>query len=656
MRMLWRSTMTLALLGSSALHAAEPNPSMGPTPAWVVPTAVPAPDPDKKSQPLQMLLVSSQEKLSRRGVENYVEYDAIAQNLVGLQALGTVTFPWNAERTDLTFHRIDIIRDGKAIGLLKPDQWLVLRRENNLEKAMLDGVRTVVFPVRGLRVGDTLRVAATYHTKDRMIVHKAEEILAVGKILSAGKIERRFLVPDGVDAQWNIPDQFPKPKITRIGSDTEHVFVQTKVDESKMPTNAPPRFKSPLLQVTSYANWNEVAQELLPPFDKSRRPAANSLIFEVADRIAAATKDPGERMMMALRVAQDQVRYVALLLGEGAYVPEMVDETWDRRFGDCKGKTVLLLALLDRLGIRAEPLLVSAGRDDSLDLKYPSLALFDHVITRAFIGGKTYYLDSTDYGQRILSDVAGTSFKHGLPLRASATLEKLSPIILALPTREATIVWDRTAGADTDVPYKATFTLRGAAAAEYRAKLAGSLDADEFDKSIKTIMPGIDNSELTITDRRPENPDGSFVYEFAGKGTMDWSPLSGEKASRFNFSHTTVHWDPDFKRADGPGKELPVALVDTPYWERTSETVILPNRGQGFKLDAAPLDKAIAGSTMKRVVTLAGDRATMVSDFRQDQAEITAVEARDSKDKLEALNSDWASIVGPKEKKKRAAN
>ena len=51
---------------------------------------------------------------------------------------------------------------------------------------------------------------------------------------------------------------------------------------------------------------------------------------------------------------------------------------------------------------------------------------------------------------------------------------------------------------------------------------------------------------------------------------MNWDPATGEKASRSNFSHTTVHWDPDFKRDDGPGKEYPVALVDTPYWERTT--------------------------------------------------------------------------------------
>ena len=95
---------------------------MGPPPAWVVPTTVPAPDPAKKNAPLQMLLVSSQQKLTPRGLDNYVEYAAVPQNLAGLQALGNITMPWNAERTDFEFHKVDIIRGGTTISLLKPAQ------------------------------------------------------------------------------------------------------------------------------------------------------------------------------------------------------------------------------------------------------------------------------------------------------------------------------------------------------------------------------------------------------------------------------------------------------------------------------------------------------------------------------------------------------
>ena len=48
---------------------------------------------------------------------------------------------------------------------------------------------------------------------------------------------------------------------------------------------------------------------------------------------------------------QDKVRYVFLGMNTGGYVPADADVTWARRFGDCKGKTTLLLAVLHELGI-----------------------------------------------------------------------------------------------------------------------------------------------------------------------------------------------------------------------------------------------------------------------------------------------------------------
>src|SRR3546814_6282045 len=76
--------------------------------------------------------------------------------------------------------------------------------------------------------------------------------------------------------------------------------------------------------------------------------------------------------------------------------PATAEETWQRRYGDCKGKTALLLALLARLGIEAEAVLANnSGGDDGLDERLPNPGMFDHVLVRARIDGKTYWLDGT---------------------------------------------------------------------------------------------------------------------------------------------------------------------------------------------------------------------------------------------------------------------
>lgn len=642
-----------AMAAAAPSWAADPVPNIAPAPTWVVAAEPPAPDPEQADAPLQFLLLASQSKIRPDGVDQYVRYTAIAQNTVGLQALGQIVVPWNVERTDLTLHQILIRRGASAISILSPDEITVLRRESNLEKAMLDGIRTVILPARGLQAGDLIDVSFSYRTKPRNLGSAPDDIQQVVFPLPLARTVRRFIVPDGVEVRWNVTDSIPPAETERRDGLTEYRFVQTALAPPSLPAFAPQRFAVPIIQVSSYSRWSDVAAQLAPLFDRARRLPEASPVLAQADEIAAAAPDAEKRMMAALRLAQDQVRYVALLLGEGDFTPASAEETWERRFGDCKGKTALLLALLDRLGIEAEPVLVSVQYNDRIGELLPSLVAFDHVVVRAQVGGRSYYLDATDYGQRSLDEVAGSPFQHGLPLRAGAVLEELPLIVPSAPHREAELVWNGSKGFDDAVPFEATLVLRGTEAAAMRAKLAAATDADEFDTGLKQLVPGIANDDLEIVDKAPEAADGSFTVRFTGEAEMDWSPSEGERKTRYAFTHRTLHWDVNFDRAEGAGKDLPVFLGDRPWWERTTETVILPNGGRGYSIEGEAVDEAFAGSSASRSLRKENDRITMVASFRHHDREISAADARAAEPLIQELNEDYAYIVGPPEQKSK---
>ncbi len=141
-------------------------------------------------------------------------------------------------------------------------------------------------------------------------------------------------------------------------------------------------------------------------------PASSPLNAEVA-RIKALSPDPKVRAEAALTLVQDQIRYLALAMNVGGLVPATADETWSRRFGDCKGKTVLLLTLLHALGIEAQPSLVNVQLGDGLDARLPTIEMFNHVIVRATIGGKVYWLDGARRGDRRLEDIATPPYSSG---------------------------------------------------------------------------------------------------------------------------------------------------------------------------------------------------------------------------------------------------
>ena len=136
----------------------------------------------------------------------------------------------------------------------------------------------------------------------------------------------------------------------------------------------------------------------------------------------------------------------------------------------------MLLALLDRLGITAEPLLTSSEMSSLLGGRLPSLYAFDHVVVRARISDRYYVLDPTNYGQRTLEELSNPAFEWGLPTTTGSQLWQIPRALPSRPLKESEIVWDASKGFDQQVPFTATLTYRGRTASLVRALQAAAPD------------------------------------------------------------------------------------------------------------------------------------------------------------------------------------
>jgi transglutaminase-like putative cysteine protease len=90
-------------------------------------------------------------------------------------------------------------------------------------------------------------------------------------------------------------------------------------------------------------------------------------------------------------VAQD-FRYVSLSLGIGGYVPRLPAQVLEARYGDCKDKATLFIALARRMGLSAYPVLLSSS--GTADSALPTVQQFDHMIA-AVDRPNRLYLDLT---------------------------------------------------------------------------------------------------------------------------------------------------------------------------------------------------------------------------------------------------------------------
>ena len=90
------------------------------------------------------------------------------------------------------------------------------------------------------------------------------------------------------------------------------------------------------------------------------------------------------------------IRYVGIELGQSAYQPTPATEVFQMQYGDCKDKTTLLISMLDLVGIKAYPVLVSVAPHERVDTTLPLLSQFNHMITAIPTGINTYiWLDPT---------------------------------------------------------------------------------------------------------------------------------------------------------------------------------------------------------------------------------------------------------------------
>ena len=135
---------------------------------------------------------------------------------------------------------------------------------------------------------------------------------------------------------------------------------------------------APYVHVSTFASWQEVgtwyANLVRPQF------ALDATLKQAADHVLAGKKSDVDKITAIHEFVLHQTHYVALEFGIYSYKPYPVTQTYARRFGDCKDKASLIVALLRYAGIDAEMALVRTRRLGRMSDDATSVALFNHAI------------------------------------------------------------------------------------------------------------------------------------------------------------------------------------------------------------------------------------------------------------------------------------
>jgi len=647
--------LTIALLCGAAL-AIAPGIAVagdqvltGAAPAWVVEAKLETID--VKAAPAQ-LIADFQHRLVNGVVHSYYDEAVRIDNSQSLMEQNTVSIGWLPDKGDLTVHRLELYRDGEAIDLLSSEtEFDVLRREQGLEARLLDGALTATLAIPGMRVGDVLRTTYTVSVDDQALGDEVQVLQYLGsKPWRVGMGRAIVSWPDGEQIFWRAEEHAALAEPT-LRDGFRYLAVDLPLDETRpMPLDAPSRYHRPIvLRVGSFTDWNELSRVMAPHYLGAAEVGPESAVARQAAEIMGKTREPLERAALATRLVQDQVSYLLNGLDGGNYLPQEAAFTWERRYGDCKAKSVLLLALLKRMGIEAEAVLVATRGGDALPLLLPVPGNFDHVIVRAQIDGTDYWLDGTSTGTRLANVGDVPPFHYALPLRTEgADLVPMNQRDKVDPDMRMTATVDHSAG--IDLPQLFTLSMEASGAAGAMIESMADANDPEMRRGIASSFSeqsGFEGGVLTSLDFSYDKEDAIGRIEISGISPPEFRWEDGKFVANVEAGANGVGFNPD--RARPEWRDVPVATPG-PSYVKMDVTMTLPGGGEGFSLDGPERFEAGFANTRLAIVTsLAKDKLHSQSEVRQSLGELSQREIAEAKRQALRIEANATELVAPKE-------
>lgn len=582
-------------------------------------------------------------------VTAYVDSATYISSPEALNKAGTISVAWQPAHGNVTFHRIEILRGDQRIDVLKGGAgFTVLRREASLEKMIVDGRLTAVRHIEDLRVGDVLRTSLSVSARDDVLKGNVQDaLILLSSPLRVGFGRVRLVWPENRKVNWKslMPGVTASPK--PIAGNRNELLVTLPVAKlPDMPKNVPARFVPlPLIPFSTFSNWAEVAAVMAPLYRHSGAIASGSDLAKAVDAIAARSHDPVERLADALQLVQNDVRYVLIAMGTGNYVPQTPAETWAKRYGDCKAKTLLLLAILDRLGISAEPVLANIKRGDAVGEMPPSAMAFDHVFVRAQLGEESYWLDGTMLGSRQadIRDVPRYGFV--LPLFAKEpTLVKLPERATARPAVDLDLVYDMTAGPHLPAPYSLKIRYAGPMAEEVKVGQGGDYDErlQKFAENAANTWTG--STEIGRPRAEYDLAQAVWTLSVEGVGYPDWQFREGRYEMTVGPKLKVAL---EAERGKAAWQKIP-ALIERPWTAHSRMTIRLPNAGKDAKVEGGePTSVTVPAVSWNRVVTLAGGELVEEIVSRESGREIPSGDISSTNKAISDTMGQTARVVLP---------
>lgn len=250
-------------------------------------------------------------------------------------------------------------------------------------------------------------------------------------------------------------------------------------------------------------------------------------------------KDAREKVRILFEYLQNNNRYESIQLGVGGYRPISAASTFKNRYGDCKGLSNLMMAMLKAVDIPSNYCVIST-KEESLYKDYPNFNQANHVILMVPLAKDTIWLECT-------SSTIPFGFVHdGIAGHDALVITDEGGVICRLPEyAEAKNVTQSNVVINVKEDGSTTGNLSFVENLFCYDDVIGLLRSNDREKIVEYVnyntgFPKIQFGEYSVTENRSSEPSVKFetkfeASEFVNKtGTRLFIPICPLRKPNFN--------------------------------------------------------------------------------------------------------------------------
>ncbi|NGX40011.1 MAG: hypothetical protein KR126chlam1_01351 [Chlamydiae bacterium] len=363
-----------------------------PTPAWVTPVEIPENYDEEQWCRVVYLLLDNQKFPTLD--EYYFHRAKKLETLSAVRERSIVEIDFDPRYQEVRIHAIQVHRDNEVIDKLHDANVQIHRPERRSENLIYDGDQTISFFLNDIREGDVLEIAYSFKGNSPLTQGETQISFPFSFHCYVEKLYNRLVAPtdEKIFFRKHLVDQ--EPEIRDLDDHLrEWVWEQKHIEAATDENHAPPWYRSlACIDVSSFENWKSVGEKYVKKF-LIPDDLSEELIASIEEWKSTSITEE-EVLLKAMRFVQNQIRYLGLSEDREYSAPYHPNAVFKRRYGDCKDKTTLLLAICKYLGVEGWPALVDTLLGEKLDEYLPGIH-FNHAIACIEFQGQTYFVDAT---------------------------------------------------------------------------------------------------------------------------------------------------------------------------------------------------------------------------------------------------------------------